>query len=488
MKEGFGKKLLAVLLAGTMVSSCLPVFAEEEAVLMETEEPVEEEVIEVPDEEIIADETVVETPEDEFIAIDVESSDEFQEEIIDIPVEEEESAVVEVESTGELPEDEAQTALWTYQYAGNPNIYLQTICEWMAVYHAESAIPETGMIPAISIVGFDDADRSDIKLYGFFQIADYSVDGTTLVAENEELITGCMHLQQLSEEEYIVQKAEILDKTNLTGSARTLTGGDPSLMKGLLTGGISEAERAQYIRDFVWTYAIGAEAYQDSNGLLHPINYEADSAPEWVSDLVEAECTDQIVTVGTTDGRNALLSLHEKQEDGSWLCLLEVPAMIGKEGLGKTVEGDNRTPVGTYGFTTAFGLAEDPGSGIPYTQCNESYYWNKDSASGRYNQLVTTDQYTEFSLKESTRITDRSHAYRYAVALSYNEDGDPYSGSGVFLQCRQPQSFWTDGSIAIPEEAMAELLQHLNTGARVIIDTMDHLKTHYLSAEARKSA
>ena len=497
MKKGFGKQLLAVVLAGVLMSTGAAAFADEE-IVMETDEALGEvyyeDTVDVEETEEVAVEEAEVVPEEEFIDVEVDDGYEDEEEYIEIPVDPEENAVVEVEdailddeyteSIIELSEVE-ETSLWQYRYAGNPNLYFDTICEWLSVYHSESAIPDTGMIPAIHIVGVDDSDRSDIRLYGFFEISDYSVDGTTLVDVNDELITGCMHLEQLSEDEYIVRAAEVLDSNNMTGSARTLTGGDLSLMQGLLTGGISEAEKAQFIRDFVWTYNIGAEAYQDRNGVLHPMNYEAFEAPEWVSNLEEALVTDQIVTVGKTTGCNAILSLYEKQMDDSWTCLIEVPAVIGKEGLGKTLEGDGRTPIGTYSFTQAFGLGDDPGCGIPYTVCGGNYYWNEDSTSGRYNQLVTTDQYTEFSTDVSDRIADKPEAYQYALALSYNEDAVPYGGSGIFIRCSQPESFSTDGSIAIPTDAMVFLLENVKNDARVIIDTIDNLKTQHLSAESR---
>ncbi|MBO5514825.1 MAG: hypothetical protein J5963_01835, partial [Schwartzia sp.] len=67
----------------------------------------------------------------------------------------------------------------------------------------------------------------------------------------------------------------------------------------------------------------------------------------------------------------AWVSMHEKDQEGNWRVVMTTPGFIGKEGLGKTQEGDGRTPVGTFRFNAAFGIAEDPGCAIPYTRVDK---------------------------------------------------------------------------------------------------------------------
>lgn len=422
---------------------------------------------------------VPEEPAEEYIDIEVDA---YTESAADGAFLDETGGETEeaVESSTEMPDESSY--LWQYRYAGVPNIYLQTICEWLTVYHMNTEQPGTGMIPAISVVGVDDSDRNDIRVYGHFLISDYVLADSTLVGQGDELLTGCMHLQQLSEDSYIVSKAEILDPGNPAGSARTLTSGDPSLMQGLLQDSIRREQREQYIRDFVWSEGIQADSYQDAGGEVRAIGYAAQPAPEYVANTVEAARTGQLVTVGKLSGANAVLMLHEKQADGSWLTVMDVPALIGAEGLGKTVEGDRRTPVGAYGFTVAFGTASDPGALLPYTQCDESWYYVSDPASGRYNQLVSTAEYMEFDEEASEQIAAESYAYRYALGISYNAEGTPYAGSGISLHCMKENSFSTEGGIAVSEDACATLLARLAPDAKILIDTEANLSTQYLDS------
>ena len=46
--------------------------------------------------------------------------------------------------------------------------------------------------------------------------------------------------------------------------------------------------------------------------------------------------------------------------------------IVGRNGItDQKTEGDGSTPSGTYGFTMAFGLRENPGSVLPYHKINK---------------------------------------------------------------------------------------------------------------------
>ena len=374
-----------------------------------------------------------------------------------------------------------ETALWKYfySYGGVSNIYMETICDWLDDYHRQKAVPYTGMIPALNIVWADDSDRSDIRLYGQFLISDYAVSGTSLIAVSDERIVGCMHLKQLSEKEYIVSKAEVLDDSNRFVSAQILADGDNRIMDGLLNSSVTVAKRSQFIRDFVGSAGLSLDSWMDLQGVVRPLYDNTVVSPEWLRNSALAETADQIVTVGTTDTWNATLMLHEKQEDGSWVCVLEVPALIGEEGLGKMCEGDVRTPCGVYGFREAFGLGPDPGSRLPYTPCDDTFWWVSDSSSDAYNRLVTTASYSDFNEESSERISDQPSAYRYAICTDYNAARRPLKGSGIFIQCMKENRYYTQGSIAVPADAMVQLVTRVRPEAVLVIDTGDNLVSQY---------
>ena len=86
------------------------------------------------------------------------------------------------------------------------------------------------------------------------------------------------------------------------------------------------------------------------------------ASPEWVSTLDAAKDAKQLFVVAalSEDATDAWISLHEKQSDGSWHMVMTTPGFVGRNGVGKTKEGDARTPVGVFHFNRAFGIADDP--------------------------------------------------------------------------------------------------------------------------------
>jgi len=184
-------------------------------------------------------------------------------------------------------------------------------------------------------------------------------------------------------------------------------------------------------------------------------------------DLGDTAEASQVVLVERTSGSNAKLTLHEKQ-DGAWKQVYECDAYIGKNGLGKTVAGDKKTPLGTYNLTTPFGIKDDPGANMPYTKVTEYHYWCGDSSSPYYNQLV------------DERVTDRKHTgsdeylinykgvYNYCMFIDYNAAGEAGKGSCIFLHCMGSNKY-TAGCVAIPEASMVKVLQWARPGVKIVI-------------------
>lgn len=85
-------------------------------------------------------------------------------------------------------------------------------------------------------------------------------------------------------------------------------------------------------------------------------------SPEWVTKLPEADTARQLFVVAAYEGTTAWVSMHNKDKSGKWQMIMSTPGFIGKNGLGKTKEGNGMTPVGTFRFNCAFGNSEDPGT------------------------------------------------------------------------------------------------------------------------------
>ena len=210
---------------------------------------------------------------------------------------------------------------------------------------------------------------------------------------------------------------------------------------------------------------------------VSPVFADEKVSPEWVSGLAVAEDAEQLAIVSGTHGSNARFSFHEKDDSGTWREVLSCPAYIGKNGWGKTREGDVKTPQGVYTFTMAFGVKEDPGCPMGYTQVDETHYWVGDSASDKYNQFVSTDDYDDFDKKESEHIIDYQPGYEYCLNISWNADGTPKKGSAIFLHCYTKRKY-TGGCVAIPEGMMRDVLQRVQDGCVVVMDTAKNIKNY----------
>ena len=191
-------------------------------------------------------------------------------------------------------------------------------------------------------------------------------------------------------------------------------------------------------------------------------------APEWFGDSEELEDLDQIILVGRTEGSRAKLSMYQRDENRNWYELLLADAFIGRNGLGKTKAGDEKTPVGMYHFTEAFGILEDPGCGTGYHQVRQEDYWCGDSESPWYNLMISEKEHPDFNRSVSEHLINFDPAYHYCLNISYNEERIPYAGSAIFLHCYSGRAD-TGGCISVPEETMVTILQCLQEDCRIII-------------------
>ena len=212
--------------------------------------------------------------------------------------------------------------------------------------------------------------------------------------------------------------------------------------------------------------------------------------------LIEvAKYTNQIIVVAVSD-EGARLCFYERMpvnEDGKmkeeernkiekrcdrddrasrkdkWKLILETEAIIGKNGLGKTKEGDGKTPVGVFRFTNVFGILDNPGSKMKYTKVDERHYWVDDSISKYYNQFISTGTMNQ-DWESAEHICEYEESYHYVLATSYNSECIPGAGSAVFLHCTSEDSKATEGCIAVPEVYMKELVKRVESQCVLIVD------------------
>ena len=370
------------------------------------------------------------------------------------------------------PEPSDADVHWEYTYAGVEHPYLEAISDYLCRYNEKNPEQKDGMIPCITVLQVDNDDESDVKIWGVFDVSNYTLTDGTLVEENTARLAGLFHLSREADGSYAVTEGEFL-KNDDPDAIDAMTEGYDLAREGLHHITVTEETRRWYLSQFVKAEGLDAVQYRPLGGDPLPLAYEAQPSPAWVADLPEAAETGSLIVVDITVGSNAVLTMHEKQADGTWMQTVDEAAFIGKNGPGKEKEGDLKTPLGTFGFNAALGIHDDPGCAIPYTKVDDTYYWDADSDSDRYNTLVTTNEYTDFNKDESEHIIDFKNAYQYILNTTYNDDGTPMKGSAIFLHCYREERTYTGGCISIPFEQMEYVMKHVQPDSRIIIRMAD---------------
>lgn len=207
-----------------------------------------------------------------------------------------------------------------------------------------------------------------------------------------------------------------------------------------------------------------------------------EASPEWVTELeAAADDTVQQILVVACDGMDkstAMLSMHQREEDGTWTQLLSVPAYVGRNGLcpdAERYEGCGKTPIGVYTFNMAFGSADDPGCAIPYVKVDRYQYWSGDQREGmRYNQMVDIRELPGLDRRSSEHLLS-NREYKYCLNISFNAEGTPGRGSAIFLHCAGQRTRSTFGCVAVAEKDMKTIMQTVIPECKVIIDTTERL-------------
>ena len=139
---------------------------------------------------------------------------------------------------------------------------------------------------------------------------------------------------------------------------------------------------------------------------------------------------------------------------------------IGKNGIGKTGEGDAKTPTGTLRPLTAFGVKANPGTTMPYIDVTPSIF-ACDEEGQYYNQIVDTAKVHHYGCKGE----DMFHTvpeYNYGIATDFNKECVYPKGSAIFIHCKGAK-VWTGGCIAFDEDKMVEILRRCDTSLVITV-------------------
>jgi L,D-peptidoglycan transpeptidase YkuD (ErfK/YbiS/YcfS/YnhG family) len=140
--------------------------------------------------------------------------------------------------------------------------------------------------------------------------------------------------------------------------------------------------------------------------------------------------------------------------DGKVLFVTDV--FIGKNGLGKTGEGDAKTPIGTLHPLTAFGVKPNPGTTMPYIDVTPSIY-ACDEDCEYYNQIIDT-AVVHHQCKGEEMFSYQPQ-YNYGIATDFNKECIYPNGSAIFIHVKGSKPY-TGGCISFDEDRMVEILKN----------------------------
>lgn len=245
----------------------------------------------------------------------------------------------------------------------------------------------------------------------------------------------------------------------------------------------ASAFSGSWIQDQAGNYRYYGEDGKMYMNTVTPDGYYVDQNGVWIPDMYDVSALTTIpedaksLMVIEGHGTAARATFYIKNEpDGSWEKITDTGAYVGRNGIGKEREGDEKTPRGLFTLDQAFGTKPNPGNfSVPYLMVDDGYYWVGDSSSSYYNQMVDIRKTgAVFDTAASEHLsTYGGKAYYYCMAVGYNKEQTPYKGSAIFLHCMDGPG--TGGCIAIPEEAMVTVLQNVSQPAYILIDEGENL-------------
>ncbi len=177
----------------------------------------------------------------------------------------------------------------------------------------------------------------------------------------------------------------------------------------------------------------------------------------------------QLLIVEHTGGSEALARYYLKQDDGRWKLSGRCKAFIGKNGIGKTREGDAKTPVGELRPLRAFGILPNPGTVLPWIDVRPGTI-ACDEEGPCYNRIL---QLAGWGNGDQTDISGEymweiSPEYDYGLETDFNKECVWPLGSAIFIHCKGAKS-WTGGCVALEKRLMKKILTTADSGLVISI-------------------
>lgn len=173
-----------------------------------------------------------------------------------------------------------------------------------------------------------------------------------------------------------------------------------------------------------------------------------------------AKNTLQLLIVKTVKGSRVKAKAQGfRWSNGQWKPATGwMDANIGRNGIGKRRQGDERSPTGLFRLGMSFGsVPKPPGVSTSYIRTTSHDYWACDSRRSDYNtyQRYSGDPHSRWSSFERLRIKP----YKYVIDIGYNQSRTPWKGCAIFLHIWKGSGIGTAGCTALSEAGVLKLLR-----------------------------
>lgn len=152
-----------------------------------------------------------------------------------------------------------------YSYHGSEP-YMDIVTGSVVSYAVEMLAGSEVYIPSVTVVGTDDSDASNIRIWGYFDVYGYNLNGTTLETQSSAVIKGCMHLAEQEGSYVMTAWDQILDEDPDDIQLRNICDNDESLVAAfheVQSYETRQETRKAFISEYVSENALAIDGYQD---------------------------------------------------------------------------------------------------------------------------------------------------------------------------------------------------------------------------------
>lgn len=192
--------------------------------------------------------------------------------------------------------------------------------------------------------------------------------------------------------------------------------------------------------------------------------------------FIKANDTSQqliVVTSLLSNTSSVVINTYEKRNN-EWVNIHKnISGCIGLKGFSNNkIEGDNKTPVGSYKIGTCYGKTDNMSTGLNYYKYDSKDVWVDDPNSKYYNTHQREPVNGRWKSAENFSKM-KNGIYDMLFNIEYNNTGIKNKGSAIFFHISNEKSLikYTNGCIATDRKSMLLILKWLDKNKSPMILT-----------------